>query len=88
MDPLPPHLRCILMSRALEAISSVSGNAATNTMTNTCGKTKTNTDKEKETFQKLLSGFFLLTGVPPHNGRTVAPEAILFESPCRAHPET
>ena len=25
---------------------------------------------------------------PPHNGRTVAPEAILFESPCRAHPET
>ena len=23
-----------------------------------------------------------------HNGRTVAPEAILFESPCRAHPET
>ena len=24
----------------------------------------------------------------PHNGRTVAPEAILFESPCRAHPET
>ena len=26
------------------------------------------------------------TGV--HNGRTVAPEAILFESPCRAHSET
>ena len=26
--------------------------------------------------------------LPPHNGRTVAPEAILFESPCRAHPET
>ena len=25
---------------------------------------------------------------PPHNGRTVAPEAILFESPCRAHSET
>ena len=25
---------------------------------------------------------------PAHNGRTVAPEAILFESPCRAHPET
>ena len=25
---------------------------------------------------------------PPHNGRTVAPEAILFDSPCRAHPET
>ena len=24
----------------------------------------------------------------PHNGRTVAPEAILFESPCRAHSET
>ena len=23
-----------------------------------------------------------------HYGRTVAPEAILFESPCRAHPET
>ena len=23
-----------------------------------------------------------------HNGRTVAPEAILFESPCRAHSET
>ena len=26
--------------------------------------------------------------LPPHNGRTVAPEAILFESPCRAHSET
>ena len=25
---------------------------------------------------------------PPHNGRTVAPEAILFESPCRANSET
>ena len=23
-----------------------------------------------------------------HNGRTVAPEAILFESPCTAHSET
>ena len=23
-----------------------------------------------------------------HNGRTVAPEAILFESPCRANSET
>ena len=40
------------------------------------------------TCQKLLSGFFSVKGVPPHNGRTVAPEAILFESPCRAHPET
>ena len=29
-----------------------------------------------------------LVGTPPHNGRTVAPEAILFESPCRAHSET
>ena len=29
MDPLPPHLRCILMSWASEAIGSVSGNVAT-----------------------------------------------------------
>ena len=26
--------------------------------------------------------------VPVHIGPTLAPEAILFESPCRAHPET
>ena len=25
---------------------------------------------------------------PPHYGRTLAPEAIEFESPCRAHSET
>ena len=28
------------------------------------------------------------TGGRGHNGRTVAPEAILFESPCRANSET
>ena len=33
-------------------------------------------------------GIFPKPVPPPHNGRTVAPEAILFESPCRAHPET
>ena len=27
-------------------------------------------------------------GGTPHYGRTVAPEAILFESPCRANSET
>ena len=38
----------------------------------------------------LFSGIFLsgIGGYPPHNGRTVAPEAILFESPCRANSET
>ena len=39
----------------------------------------------------LFSGIFL-SGIgaypPPHYGRTVAPEAILFESPCRANSET
>ena len=29
-----------------------------------------------------------LSSVGGHNGRTVAPEAILFESPCRANSET
>ena len=28
-----------------------------------------------------------LFSVPPHIGPTLAPEAILFESPCRAHSE-
>ena len=68
------------------------------------------TSPVKGTFQKQLSGFFSVKGLPPpptpltenhfskktlakkgvplHNGRTVAPEAILFESPCRAHSET
>ena len=36
----------------------------------------------------VLLDFVQITSTPPHNGRTVAPEAILFESPCRAHPET
>ena len=27
-------------------------------------------------------------GLTSHNGRTVAPEEILFESPCRANSET
>ena len=36
----------------------------------------------------ILRIFWLPGGGGGHNGRTVAPEAILFESPCRAHPET
>ena len=35
-----------------------------------------------------VGGQFTMWKAVPHNGRTVAPEAILFESPCRAHPET
>ena len=38
--------------------------------------------------QILLYGFGPQMGWGAHNGRTVAPEAILSESPCRAHPET
>ena len=37
-------------------------------------------------FPEKLSGLSVKGG--GHNGRTVAPEAILFESPCKAHPET
>ena len=31
---------------------------------------------------------YLLLNPPPHIGPTLAPEAILFESPCSAHSET
>ena len=46
--------------------------------------------RQKIEFLDLKRRFFSLAelGGTPHNGRTVAPEAILFESPCRAHPET
>ena len=33
------------------------------------------------------SGHWYIKGPPPHIGSTLAPEAILFESPCRAHSE-
>ena len=44
--------------------------------------------KAKGSCQKLLSGFCPLRGYPPHIGPTLAPEAILFESPYRAHSGT
>ena len=37
---------------------------------------------------RMLSRPFWLGKPPPHIGPTLAPEAILFESPCRAHSET
>ena len=39
-------------------------------------------------YSLVFGGIEVFDILPPHNGRTVAPEAILFESPCRAHPET
>ena len=36
---------------------------------------------------RMLSRPFWLGKPPPHIGPTLAPEAILFESPCRAHSE-
>ena len=42
--------------------------------------------KEKK-WGKKMSGNFAIKG-GGHNGPTLAPEAIQFESPCRAHSET
>ena len=39
-------------------------------------------------FGALLVGRLVVVARGLHNGRTVAPEAILFESPCRANSET
>ena len=50
--------------------------------------------EDKMTEKRVADWFFFPKQIvdfwppPPHNGRTVAPEAILFESPCRAHSET
>ena len=67
----------------------------------TCHQDKRNTIRYGDSFAlstantaTLLTHYAALTLLeknpppPPHNGPTLAPEAILFESPCRAHSET
>ena len=42
----------------------------------------------EESFEHSIELVDFLPELPPHIGPTLAPEAILFESPCRAHSET